>query len=148
MDFRDCSSANGDSLARYAAYVTEQLRRVVRNVFVAPKTFCSKFSNSVGKLAKVLHVLKYLQERGQSASCRRCGCSSSGSRRCGERRKWCCAINNGLRGLQDGNIYDSSSDDMVRFVRFCVSRAKIIVPMSVRDAGSGAARLLFLARSF
>jgi hypothetical protein len=39
---------------------------------------------------------------------------------------------------KDGNIYDSSSDDMVRFVRFCVSRAKIIVLMSVRDAGSGA----------
>ena len=49
---------------------------------------------------------------------------------------------------KDGYINDSSSDDMVRFVRFCVSRAKIIVPMSVRDAGSGAARLLFLARSF
>ncbi len=50
---------------------------------------------------------------------------------------------------KDGNIYDSSSDDMVRFVRFCVLRKCVL--MCVRDVEMEwctAARLLFLAHSF
>ena len=90
MDFRDRSRANGDSLARHAAYVKEQLSRVVGNVFGAPKALCSLFSNTVGDLAEVLRVLKDLQERvnfpaagGVAAAAAAVGaamCAASGAR--------------------------------------------------------------------